>query len=434
MRILVLSVNYWPEDTGIGPIITWRCEFLAARGHEVTVCTTFPYYPQWRVTQSYRGRLWEREVRNRVAILRSWAWIPRRVSSLKRMLFEASFLPGNLVRAMSAGKPDLLLIESPPLGLAATAGWLSRWWKVPYIYDVMDLQPDAAAELDMLQPGTMLRKLYRLERLAYERAALVSTLTEGIRRRIVAKSVPAEKVTLFPPRADRALFAISRGDGCDFRRAHGLADKFIVAHSGNMGVKQGLEVIVEAARLSRDWPEIVYLLVGDGARRAALEARVAAYGLPNVRFLPVLPQEQFRQMLAAVDIGLITQQRSVSDIVFPSKTATLLAAGCPVIASVSAGSEVAQTVEDSGGGRLVAPENSAALFAAILSLRNDTPGLAAMSAAGRRYAREHWDENHILPFMESELLRVAGKLLPARKPALAAVAALSSRQRSVRSG
>ncbi|HWO32238.1 MAG TPA: hypothetical protein VNO32_25870, partial [Candidatus Acidoferrum sp.] len=92
MRILVLSINYWPEETGIGPLTTWRCEYLASRGHDVTVCTTFPYYPQWRVDDRFRGGLWRREIHQGVTILRSWAWIPAQVSSLKRVLFEASFL------------------------------------------------------------------------------------------------------------------------------------------------------------------------------------------------------------------------------------------------------------------------------------------------------------------------------------------------------
>src|SRR5262249_45023971 len=110
MRILVLSVNYWPEETGIGPLATWRCEYLASRGHDVTVCTTLPYYPQWRVSETYKHVLLRRESHNGVNILRSWSWIPRRVTPARRILFEATFLAGNLVAALSAGKPDLLLV------------------------------------------------------------------------------------------------------------------------------------------------------------------------------------------------------------------------------------------------------------------------------------------------------------------------------------
>ncbi|MGA2648136.1 MAG: glycosyltransferase, partial [Candidatus Sulfotelmatobacter sp.] len=179
MRILVLSVNYWPEETGIGPLTTWRCEYLASRGHDVTVCTTLPYYPEWRVSVSYKHALWRRELHNGVRILRSWSWIPKRVTSAKRMVFETTFLMGNLMTALSAGRPDLLLVESPPLGLALTAALLRRLWGIPFVYDVMDLQPDAAADLGMLGDGMLMRSLYWLEKFAYDRATLVSTLTEG---------------------------------------------------------------------------------------------------------------------------------------------------------------------------------------------------------------------------------------------------------------
>src|SRR6185369_2320703 len=172
MRILVLSINYWPEETGIAPVVTSRCEYLASRGHEVTVCTTMPYYPQWRVNERYRGWFWRRETRKGVEILRSWAWIPSRLSALKRILFEASFLAGNLIRTISAQKPDLLFVVSPPLGLALTAKLLRRVWRISYVYDVMDLQPDAAVELGMLRSGALLRGLYRLEKSAYEMPAL----------------------------------------------------------------------------------------------------------------------------------------------------------------------------------------------------------------------------------------------------------------------
>lgn len=409
MRIIVLSINYWPEETGIGPVTTWRCEYLASQGHDVSVCTTFPYYPQWKVADRYRTAFWREEKRHGVTILRSWAWVPARLSSVKRILFETSFLTSNLVRALSACKPDLLLVVSPPLGLALTARILGWYWGIPFVYDVMDLQPDAAAELGMLRPGTFLRTLYGLEGLAYRHADLISTLTEGMRQRIIGKAISPHKVTLFPARSDRELLLLQGGSGGEtFRRAHGLEGKFIVAHSGNMGVKQGLDVVLGAAALSRDRTDIIYLLVGDGAVRRDLEARVAVLGLENIRFMSLLPRQQFHELLAAADLSLITQQQSVADIVFPSKTVTLMTAGCPILASVNPGSEVAQIVRQSGAGIVVAPEDPAQLVESISRLERDRSRLTQMSESGRRYAHEHWDEFRTLPRMESELLRVAG--------------------------
>jgi colanic acid biosynthesis glycosyl transferase WcaI len=342
-----------------------------------------------------------------VKIFRSWSWIPKQLTSAKRIAFEATFLMGNLVTALSAGKPDLLLVESPPLGLALTAGFLRRLWGVPFVYDVMDLQPDAAADLGMLGDGMLMRSLYRLEKFAYNQAALVSTLTEGMRRRILEKSIAPDKVRLFAARADSALLQLQRGTGSEsFRRMHGLEGKFVVLYTGNMGVKQGVDVILSAAQLYQDRPEILYLFAGDGAVRKDTESRAAALHLANVKFLPVQPQEQLFQMLTAADVCLITQQRTVADIVFPSRTATFMAAGCPVVASVNPGSAVASILERSGAGLVVVPEKPVPLFEAIASLQSDSRKRNEMREAGRRFAQEHWDEKVILPGMESELLRV----------------------------
>jgi colanic acid biosynthesis glycosyl transferase WcaI len=419
LRILVLSINYWPDETGIAAVNIWRCEYLASRGHQVTICTGPPYYPEWRVPEPYRGKLWQREERNGVTILRSWMFVPQVVNSKKRILHEASFLASSFARALASRRPDLIFAVSPPLGLALTASTLSRLWRVPFVFDVEDLQPDAAVELGMMKGQSLIRALYRVERLAYERASLVSTITEGMRQRILEKGIDQKggngkgtagkridpaKVVLFPSRSDSSLCTLrDRIDGADFRQRHGLQDKLIVSHSGNMGVKQGLEVILEAAARSCQRPDIHYLFIGDGAMRPHLEEQARARSLNNVLFLPLLEAGDFRQMLAATGIALITQQRIVSNIVFPSKTVTLLSAGCPIVASVNSGSEVARVVLRSGAGVVVEPENAEALFHAIDQLSRNPETLARMSQQARHFASETWDERRTLPRMEEQL-------------------------------
>ena len=146
--------------------------------------------------------------------------------------------------------------------------------------------------------------------------------------------------------------------------------------AGNMGLKQGLDVVLGAAELSRGDEGIDYLLVGDGAAHASLEKRAAARALSNVHFMPLQPHAEFMALLAATDVSLITQQRVVANIVFPSKTLTLMAAGRPVIASVNSESEVARVVRKARAGLVVEPENPSALFDAVKALRNDAHGEA----------------------------------------------------------
>jgi colanic acid biosynthesis glycosyl transferase WcaI len=145
MRLLMLGINYWPEETGIAVFNTGRCEYLASRGHDTTMCTGFPYYPRWLIDDAYRGRLVARETRNGVRIFRSWLHVPTRVTTVRRVIHEASFVVSSCLRALVAPPPEVLVTVSPPLGLVLSSIVLSRVWGVPYVFHVPDLQPDAAS-------------------------------------------------------------------------------------------------------------------------------------------------------------------------------------------------------------------------------------------------------------------------------------------------
>jgi colanic acid biosynthesis glycosyl transferase WcaI len=372
-----------------------------------------PYYPKWRIDPDYKGKLFHHEERNGVNILRSWIWVPEKVTSAKRILFEASFLASSLLRALGSRNPELLLVVSPPLGLAISARILSRWSGAPYVFDVEDLQPDAAADLGML-PRPVLPALYRLEALAYRRAAAITTVTDGMRQRIMAKGIPADRITVVPPPADSALFGVGNAaQGQAFRRKHSLEDKFVVAHSGNMGVKQGLDLVLDAAFQLNQRCDIAFLLTGDGAMKSRLENRAKSLRLGNVKFLPLQEKAEFLQMLAATDLALIVQQSCVSDIAFPSKTVTLLSAARPIAASVSQDSEVARVLSGSNGGLITEPGHADAFARSIAQLLKDPEKRSEMGKCGRQYARSHWDENLVLPELESLLLRTVRDLGPA---------------------
>jgi colanic acid biosynthesis glycosyl transferase WcaI len=405
LKILILSINYWPEVTGIGAFTTYRAEHLVASGHEVEVCTTFPYYPEWKVPPSYAGKIAQNEERNGVKIVRSYAYIPNPVTAMKRVVFEASFISSATLRALGRKRPDVLLVVSPPLGLAASAIFLSRLWRIPYVFDVEDLQPDAASDLGML-PGWALRFLYRVEEAAYRHARLVTTLTPSMRKKIVDKGVPNEKVELLEPRMDDSLVDLVVEEGSAFRQRYHLEEKFLVTHSGNMGVKQGLDVVLGAAALNRGDDSMLFLFVGDGADCGRIQRRAAELKLQNVKFLPLLSQQDFRGLLAASGICLVTQQQSVSEIAFPSKIVTYLAAGRPIIASVNPDCEVARVVRESGAGRVVDAEEPEALSFALQEMRRED--LSKFSENAREYARLRWSSVRVLGHLERSLVAAAG--------------------------
>jgi colanic acid biosynthesis glycosyl transferase WcaI len=415
VRFLVYGINYRPESVGIAPFTAGLSEGLAGRGHAVTAVTALPYYPAWRIEPPYAGRLGMEEVLGGVRVLRTWLYVPRRVTTAGRILHELSFVLLSALRLARAGRPDLLVVVSPPLLLGLVAAAASRLWRVPFVLHVKDLQPDAASDLGMLGRSLLgrlaLRALFAVERFIYRRAALVATLTEGMRRRIVEKGLPEGKVEVLPDWVDGSRFPpLPRSNA--FRERHRLGDRFVVLHAGNMGLKQGLEAVLDAAARLRDEPDVVFLLVGDGAARPALERRAEAMRLPNVRFLPLQPEEAVPEMLAAADLCLVVQKASVSDIVMPSKLLTLLGAGRPVVATAREGTEVARAVRESGGGVVVPPEDSVALAEAVLVLRADPARLAAMGEGARRYALSRWGRDAVLPRIGSRLESLAAPRRP----------------------
>jgi colanic acid biosynthesis glycosyl transferase WcaI len=404
MKVLIISINYWPEVTGIGAFTTYRAEYLASAGHDVVVCTTFPYYPEWKVAPGYSGKLLASETRNGVRIRRSYAYVPRRPTAARRILHEASFVASAMARAFACERPDVLLVISPPLGLAVPAILLSRLWRIPYVFDVEDLQPDSAADLGML-PGPVVKLLYSLESAAYRNARLVTTITANMQERIRSKGVPSEKVALIEPRMDESLSDIGPEIGQAFRARHKIDGKFLVTYSGNIGIKQKLDVVIDAAAMHRNDDSMLFLIVGDGADRARIQTRASELRLSNLRFLPLLDEGEFRGLLSASDVCLVTQQKTASEIAFPSKIVTYLAAGCPVIASVSYESEVARITMESGAGAVAEAEDGAALLRAILEFRK--ADLQKLGSSARAYAIKRWSAERVLANFEDCLTSAA---------------------------
>jgi colanic acid biosynthesis glycosyl transferase WcaI len=188
-----------------------------------------------------------------------------------------------------------------------------------------------------------------------------------------------------------------------FKESLGLKNEFLVVHSGNMGVKQGLEVILQAAQLSGEDRSLHYLLVGDGAVREELEYRAREMKLENLQFLPLLPDKHFQELLTASDVSLITQQKCVADIVFPSKVITLMASGRAIVASVSQTSEVARVLNGARAGLVVPAEDPGSIRSAVCALRDDEVLRQEMARNAREFARYTWDRDRILSRMESQL-------------------------------
>jgi colanic acid biosynthesis glycosyl transferase WcaI len=407
MRVVAWGINYAPEFAGIAPHTVALCEFLRAEGHEVEVITSFAYYPTWRKAPEDRQRLYRTDFVNQVPVHRCWHFVPARVSALKRIWHEGSFVLTSALRALFLGKPDVYVIVSPPLLLGMTAWFVGKLKRAPFVFHVQDMQPDAAVGLGMLKPSWFTRALYGLESFAYRKAARVSGITHAMLKAFRAKGVPDAKLIYFPNTIDLKSGEPAPDRG-EFRKRHGFApDEFLAVYAGNLGVKQGLDVLLEAAPLLRN-SRIRLVICGDGAQREALAARAREMKLPNLSLLPFESDRGYRALLADADACFITQQAGAGNSFFPSKLLGLLAASKPVVTVAAPECELTVSLVEGGFGVNVPPGRPRDLADALDALAKDPQRLAEYGLAGRRYV-EQFEKNQVMQKFAHELKSLANR-------------------------
>lgn len=409
MRFAIYGLNYTPEPTGIGKYTGGLATWMAEQGDQVEVLTGLPHYPQWALAPGYTDGRSRVEVLDGVTVRRAAHFVPSAdaLGARSRIRLETTFtlsaarywLPMFVRRA----RPDVVIAVMPAMQIGVWPllyGWIRR---VPWVLHVQDLQVDAAIRLNMLKVGVFGKLLYAVEGFLLRRATRVSTITESMRARIVAKGVKAGRTWLVPNWADiQSVRPMDRDNA--FRRELKLADDAVVVlYAGNMGEKQGLDSVLDTAEACRDDARLQFVMVGAGAARARLETRAEAMGLSNLRFLPVQPLERLPEMLAAGDIHLVVQRRDAADLVMPSKLTNILAAGRPCVATADAGTALYEAVHDHDTGEVTPPEDTHALVAAIRRLADDPERRAACGRRARAYAEQTLDKERILSDFQAKL-------------------------------
>jgi len=394
MRILLLGLNYAPEVVGIGPYTTELAEHLVESGNEVSVLTSFPYYPHWMIDPAYRRtRPFRVERIKGVRVVRSPILLPGTGHKpFRRILFDSSLAVTSLMASAGIGAVDVVICVSPPLQLGVTAWLIARTRGASLVLHLQDLVPDAALSIGMMREGRAVRLARRLERFVYSRADRITAISQGFLDNLLGKGVPAEKLRLLPNWVEMTKF--NGASDPAMRATLGAQNgETLVLHAGNMGAKQGLETVVDAAAALAN-ENIVVVLVGDGSYRRELEARATQLGLTNLKFVPL--QDDFPATLAAADLLVLAQRSRLVDSVAPSKLLGYMAAGKPVVAAVNEVSEAGRIIREAQCGVVVPAEDPQALAAAVISLRRQPALLARLGEAGRAYASAHYDKAVIL--------------------------------------
>jgi len=405
VRLLILGLNYAPEPVGIGPYTAGMAEALARRGHQVCAVVGRPYYPQWRAYPGHQRLRWRRSVEAGVEVVRCPHYVPANPSGAKRVLHHLSFALAAVVPALRAARrqrPQVVVCIAPSLLSLPAAHLAARLAGARLWLHLQDFEVEAAFATGLLAERGLVARLARAaENRLLRLADRVSTISPQMAARLPDKGVASERVrelrnwAALPPAAQ---------DGARYRREWRLGTAKVALYAGNIANKQGIEVVIDAARRLAHRDDLVFVVCGEGPNRRLLEQRAA--GLGNVRFHDLQPAERLGELLALAAVHLLPQIAGAADLVLPSKLTNMLASGRPVVATAVPGTGLHGEVE--GCGLLVAPGYDAALAEAVAALADDPQLAARLGEAGRRRAAERWSQAAIIDQLEDELRRIAG--------------------------
>ncbi|MEM7339883.1 MAG: glycosyltransferase family 4 protein [Actinomycetota bacterium] len=415
MRLLVLCPHFTPDlHAATGEVMSGLVEAFAARGHEVDVVTSLPWYRRHDVEPEWRGRPWRIEATPWGRVARVWPFPTRKTNVVGRAMGFVGFSSLVTATALRLGRPDAVLAMSPPFFLG-DAGWVvARRWGVPLVYNVQDIFPDVAIELGALTNPAAIAAARAHERALYRRADAVTVLSEDQAANVAAKIGPAgeKRVHVIPNVVDLSRIEVGPRRN-PYRDRHGFGAETIVMYSGNVGLSQPFELVAIAARALAGRTDVRFVINGEGAARPDVDLWAAP--MDNVSVVDFAPRHEVSDVLAAGDIHLILLRSGLSRSSTPSKLYASLASGRPILASIDEGSDVATTVKQAGAGVAVAPDDPVAFIDALTSLLDHPAERQAMGGQARRFAETWLSPEHQAARYEDlfdQLLRSTNRRAP----------------------
>lgn len=421
LKILYISQYFPPEMGAPAARVSELARHWVAAGHEVTVLTGFPNHPDGVVRPEYRERFWRgfcRENFHGAKVLRTFLLpFPNRKSH-ERILNYTSFCMSAAMAASFVERPDVVIATSPQLLVGISGWWASRIKKVPFVLEVRDLWPESLAGAGVgTATSLMYRSIGKVASFLYRHADSVVVVTPAFRDHLVREwNVPQEKISIVQNGVETALFG-PQESASDIRAQVGAKDKFVVSYIGTLGLAHGLETLVSAAeRLQGTAPEVVFMLVGEGADRERILALAQSKRLTNLVFIPQQSREKIPAYISASDACLVTLKgKEVFETVIPTKMLEFMSCARPVILAVRG--QAKRLMEVANGGICIEPDNPQALCSAILRLREQPELREEMGRSGRSYiirelSRERTAEQYL-----AVLQRILGEVPACRTAA-----------------
>ncbi|WP_299797814.1 WcaI family glycosyltransferase [uncultured Maribacter sp.] len=395
-RILFVGYNFSPELTGIGKYSGEMMHWLAEKGHECTVLTSYPYYPYWKIQQPYRkNRFWyKKEVTNfksggKLRVIRCPMYVPTKPSGVKRMLLDCTFsLSAFLVSIplLFCKKYSRVITVAPSFQIGLLGVFYKKIKGAMHIHHIQDMQIEAAQDLGMIKSPKLLKALYAVEQYIFKNTDIISSISDGMIERIERKAL--KPISFFPNWTEtKNFFPIE--DNATLKKQFGFKPTdYIVLYSGGIGEKQGLDAILTSAKDLNSHKHLQFIICGTGPYKEVLKEKAQKMNLSNVHFMPLQPKECFNKFLNVADLHLVIQKEKASDLVMPSKLTTILAVGGLSLITANPNSTLHKVVSKHGMGILVAPENQEALNTGILIGLGELDNQDIKRAA-RKYAEKY---------------------------------------------
>ena len=394
-NILILTLVFPPDSVSTAQIMGELGKDLQTRGHKVTVLTTSPHYnrdPEVELRQPldrYWGPILLKS--NYFGIEVYHTLMPRKGKNVSlRLLSWVGFHLISMVAGMTViPRPDIILVPSPPLTIGLTAWILGKFHCAPYIYNVQEIYPDMAISLGALRNRVLIGLLFRLESLVYKKARGITVIASRMRKRLLEKGVPGEKVKIIPNFVDiEDMHPLSKDN--DFSRLHGIYNKFVISYAGNVGPAQGLDDIIDVAVLLQHETDIHFMMIGDGLLWDTLKQRVARLGLNNFNCVSYQPYSLMPLIYAASDICLVPQAPETGCDAVPSKVYRIMACGRPVLALTDPNSDLSRLVTRVGCGMAVQGDSSQVLGDIILNAYGNRGVWRKLGEKGRAHVVENY--------------------------------------------
>jgi glycosyltransferase involved in cell wall biosynthesis len=386
VHLLVLTDNFPPEVNAPASRTFEHCREWVKAGHKVTVVTCAPNFPKGKVFDGYRNRLWQRETMEGIEVVRVWSYITANQGFIRRILDYQSYMASAILACLFVRKVDLIIGTSPQFFTACAAYVVSRYKFRPYIFELRDLWPESIKAVGAMTNERAIAFLEWLELFLYRKSARVISVTRSFKEILVRRGIDASKIEVITNGVDISQFK-PRAKDVALTAQLGLEGKFVAGYIGTHGMAHGLETLLEAADQLRG-TDIVFLFLGDGARKQALRDQAASMKLENVRFVDSVPKADVPRYWSLLDVSVIHLKKTeLFTTVIPSKLFESMGMGLPVLHGVAG--ESADIVRDEHAGIPFEPENAGQLVAALRRLKNDPAELASFREACLKGAQNY---------------------------------------------